>query len=78
VISCVSGRWAATRKSKILSSVSISLLLMLTLSCGGVSTGGRGGQLGTPAGTYQITVTGTSSGAAPDAGQATQVTLVVN
>ena len=78
VITCAPGRWAATRKSKILSSVSMLLLLMLTLSCGGVSTGGKGGQLGTPAGTYQVTVTGISPGAAADAGQATQVTLVVN
>jgi hypothetical protein len=29
-------------------------------------------------GTSQINVTGTSPGAAPDAGQSTQVTLVVN
>jgi hypothetical protein len=54
------------------------LLPMLTLSGGGISTGGGGGQLGTPAGTYQVTVTGTSSGASADEGQATQVTLVVN
>jgi len=54
-------------------------LLLFTLSCGGVSKGGvGGGQPGTPSGTYQITVTGASPGAAADAGQATQVTLVVN
>jgi Fibronectin type III domain len=33
---------------------------------------------GTPPGTYTITVTGTSAGAPPDAGQSTQVTLVVH
>jgi chitodextrinase len=33
---------------------------------------------GTLAGVYQITVTGTSHGTAPDAGQSVQVTLVVN
>jgi hypothetical protein len=56
------------------------VLLLLTLpSCGGISTGGdHGGHLGTPSGTYAITVTGTSPGAAPDAGQQTQVGLVVN
>ena len=60
-------------------SVLMFFLLLFTLSCGGVSKGGvGGGQPGTPSGTYQITVTGASPGAAADAGQATQVTLVVN
>jgi hypothetical protein len=61
------------------------LLLMVLVSCGGVSTGGGGGgggggqnHPGTPPGTYTITVTGTSPGAQPDAGQSTQVILVVN
>jgi len=66
----------------------IAALLLLTLllpSCSGVSNSGGGGggggsqgQSGTPPGTYTITVTGTSSAVAPDAGQSTQVTLVVN
>jgi hypothetical protein len=59
----------------------ITLLLLLVLpSCSGVSSGGGGGGggQGTPAGTYQVNVTGTSSGVSVDAGQTTQVTLVVN
>jgi hypothetical protein len=57
----------------------IMLLWLLTLpSCGGVSSaGGGGGHLGTPPGTYPITVTGSSSGTPAEAGQSTQVTLVV-
>ncbi len=61
-----------------------SLLLIMT-ACSGVSSGGSGGSGGgqgtsqrTPPGTYKITVTGTSPGTSPDAGQSTQVTLVVN
>jgi uncharacterized membrane protein len=46
-------------------------------SCSGISQGGGGSTGGTPV-TYTITVTGTSSGAPADAGQSTQVTLVVN
>ena len=56
------------------------LLLILTLcSCGGVSSSGNGGGggSGNPT-TYQVTVTGTSPGTAPDAGQSTVVTLVVD
>jgi hypothetical protein len=59
----------------------ITLLLLTVVSCAGVSSGGGGGgggHQGTPPGTYKITVTGSSSGAPPDAGQSTQVTLVVN
>ena len=55
------------------------LLIMLVLpSCGGVSTGGNHGHPGTPPGQYKVTVTGTSPGASADAGQSTQVTLIVN
>jgi hypothetical protein len=61
-----------------------TLLLLLVLptvffcfSCSGVSNGGGGGGGGTPQ-TYQVTVTGTSPGSAPDAGQSVIVTLVVN
>ena len=62
-----------------LTSLPTLLLLMLTLlSCSGTSIGGRQGQPGTPPGTYKIIVTGTSAGAPADAGQSTQVTLVVH
>ncbi len=78
VIGCGLGR----RKSKhFIEGVSAILLLLLILTaCSGVSSGGGGGggQPGTPPGSYTITVTGTSSGAPPDAGQSTQVKLVVN
>jgi hypothetical protein len=77
--------WAGSRRRKqrltVLGTIALLLFLMLALpSCGGVSSGGSGrtGQPGTPPGTYTITVTGTSSGAPPDAGQSTPVTLVVN
>lgn len=71
---------AARRRSVMLGSMALLLLLTLALpSCGGVSSGGGGGgHQGTPPGTYKIMVTGTSPGAAPDPGQSTQVTLVVN
>ena len=55
----------------------LSFILALS-SCGGVSTGGHRGQPGTPPGKYKIIVTGTSAGTPADAGQSTQVTLVVN
>jgi hypothetical protein len=54
------------------------LLLGVLTSCSGVSSGGGGGQSGTPSGTYTINVTGSSPGTPADAGQSTQVTLVVN
>lgn len=68
------------RKGRVLVLLALMMLLMLALpSCSGVSSsGGGGGHPGTPPGTYQITVTGTSPGAPADAGQSTQVTLVVN
>lgn len=67
------------KKLAALASLPTLLLLMLTLlSCGGVSTGQHHVQPGTPPGTYPITVTGTSAGTSADAGQATQVTLVVH
>ena len=55
-------------------------LILILMSCGGVSSGGGGGggHPGTPPGTYKITVTGTSPGAPSDAGQTVQVTLIVN
>jgi hypothetical protein len=61
---------------------SIGVLILLTLSllsCGGVSNGGT---TPPPGGsqpiTYHVTVTGTSPGTAPDAGQSVDVLLVVN
>ena len=79
VIGCGMGR--GKRKIAATGSVAILVLSMLILiSCSGVSNGGGGGggHPGTPSGTYKITVTGTSSGTPSDAGQSTQVTLVVN
>ncbi len=78
VIGCVAGRRTAARNFRVSGPLLMLFLLMLTLSCGGASTAGGGGQPGTPPGTYKITVTGASPGAVADAGQATQVTLVVN
>ena len=74
----VAGRSSTKRRTALAGSIALLLLLAL-LSCGGVSNGGGGGsQPGTPPGSYHITVTGTSTGAPADAGQSTQVTLVVN
>ncbi len=72
------GRSSGRLKSRFV--IAPLLLLMLALlSCGGVSNGGQHiVQPGTPPGTYKITVTGTAPGTAADAGQSTQVTLVVN
>lgn len=57
----------------------ILFVLLLLPSCSGVSSGSAGGgHPGTPSGTYKITVTGTSPAVPADAGQSTQVTLVVN
>ena len=62
---------------------SIAVLILVTLSllsCGGVSNGG--GTAPPPIGpqpvTYHVTVTGTSPGTAPDAGQSVEVLLVVH
>ena len=78
----VAGRSPTKRRTALSGLIALLLLIMLMLtlwSCGGVSNGGGGGsQPGTPPGSYHITVTGTSTGAPADAGQSTQVTLVVN
>jgi hypothetical protein len=63
--------------------ISILLLLVILPACSGVSSGGSGGgggqkQSGTPPGTYAVTITGTSPGAASEAAHSAQVTLVVN
>jgi hypothetical protein len=52
------------------------LLAFSLLSCSGVSSGGSG-MTGNPT-TYHVTVTGTSPGAAADAGQSVQVILIVD
>jgi len=71
-------------RRKMHNSVKFGTLILLSLllaSCGGASAGGSGGggsQPGTPAGTYEITVTGSSTGVPADAGQSTHVTVVVN
>jgi hypothetical protein len=55
------------------------LMLILLVSCGGVSTGGGGTgiQPENPM-TYHVIITGTSAGTPADAGQSTVVALVVN
>jgi hypothetical protein len=68
----------AVRSSAMIASF---LLLILLLSCSGVSNGGNGGGGGTKSSaptTYQVTITGTSPGTAPDAGQSTVVLLIVD
>jgi hypothetical protein len=72
-----SGNRAPTKARRLSGCVVFCLMLMVFVSCAGVSGGGGGGQPPPPA-TYHITVTGTSPGTLPDAGQSTTVTLVVN
>ena len=57
--------------------VVLFLPMLLLPSCSGVSTGGDSGNPPPPV-TYHVTVTGTSSGTASDAGQSAVVSLVVN
>jgi len=57
----------------------LGLLLLISLvSCSGVSSGGGGGQPPNNPVSYHVTVTGTSPGTPPDAGQSVVVTLVVD
>ncbi|MGZ4836240.1 MAG: hypothetical protein ACXVZZ_11440, partial [Terriglobales bacterium] len=75
------GRRYARRRLHGLASIAVLILVTLSLiSCGGVSNGG--GTTPPPVGsqpvTYHVTVTGTSPGTAPDAGQSLEVLLVVN
>ena len=75
----VSRRYVGKAERVLLLGPITTVLLLVLLSCGGVSNGGQHiVQQGTPSGTYKITVTGTSPGTSADAGQSTQVTLVVN
>lgn len=73
------GTPASRRRLRLFGVTTLFVLLLSLLSCGGVS---NGGSTAPPAGkqpvTYQITVTGTSSGTAADAGQSAVVTLVVD
>jgi hypothetical protein len=71
----------AKRRLHGLSSIALLILVTLSLlSCGGVSNGGGTGPppIGPQPVTYHVTVTGTSPGTAPDAGQSVDVLLVVN
>jgi hypothetical protein len=78
LIGCVAlGRNSGKRTLSLAGALAMLLLLALLAACAGASSGG-GGHQGTPPGTYKFTVTGTSSGAPADAGQSTQVSLVVN
>ena len=58
----------------------VAAAMLPLASCAGVSSGGGGGGENPPPNpkTYQVTVTGTSSGTPADAGQSTVVILVVN
>jgi len=68
----------ATRTRQLIGCSIFCLTIMAFVSCAGVSNGGGGGGQPPPPTTYHITVTGTSSGTPPDAGQSTTVALVVN
>jgi hypothetical protein len=82
VVGC-GGTGAPYKRGKPLRFAPIAVLVLLTLSlfgCGGVSSGGNGSS--PPAGgqpvTYHVTVTGTSAGTTPDAGQSVEVLLIVD
>ena len=85
-IAIVWGTGCSTKNRRVAGLAMFSLLvvfLLILTSCGGASSGGSGGgggggHPGTPPGSYKITVTGSSAGTPTDAGQSTQVTLVVN
>jgi hypothetical protein len=73
-----SGIQTATKMRQLSGCVVFGLMIMVFVSCAGVSNGGGGGGQPPPPATYHITVTGTSPGTPSDAGQSTTVTLVVN
>jgi hypothetical protein len=72
-----SGNRNRTKTRQLSGCVVFFLMMMALVSCAGVSGAVGGGQPPPPA-TYQITVTGTSSGTPSDAGQSATVTLAVN
>ena len=73
-----SGTRSAKRKLALVIMVAALMLIMLSLvSCAGVSNSG-GTTLPPNPVTYRVTVTGTSPGTPPDAGQSVVVTLVVD
>jgi hypothetical protein len=74
-------RSAKSKLAPLTGSTILFLLVLVFTACGGVSSGGGGGgggKQGTPPGTYKITVTGACTGTPADAGQSTQMILVVN
>jgi hypothetical protein len=73
-----SGIQTATKMRQLSGCVVFGLMIMVFVSCAGVSNGGGGGGQPPPPATYHITVTGTSPGTPSDAAQSTTVTLVVN
>jgi hypothetical protein len=70
------GRSMKRRLQGLASVVTLALLAGALVSCGGVSTGGT--TTGNQPVIYQITVTGTSAGTPPDAGQSAVVVLIVD
>lgn len=70
----VAGCGRRFKQTRYLAFICVSFLMMLLVSCAGVSNGGDGGGQPPPPVTYHITVTGTSPGTPPDAGQSTTVT----
>jgi large repetitive protein len=68
--------WRRKLRRALITAVLLSFLVVL-LSCAGVSSGGNSVPPVNPV-TYQVTVTGTSQGTSPDAGQSVVVTLVVD
>ncbi len=73
------GRKTGRPRHRAFGSIATLLFSGILLSCGGVSSGGgTPPPIGNQPITYQITITGTSPGTTPDAGQSVQVTLVVD
>ena len=72
------GALGKSRRRKLAVFLLGTLIAFSFLSCAGVSSGGGGGTPPVNPVTYQVTVTGTSTGTQPDAGQATVVALVVD
>jgi len=77
VMASISRRNAATLLRPLSLFITVLSLLVL-VACAGVSAGGGGGGGTQNPVSYKITVTGTSPGTAPDPGQSTVVTLVID